>query len=45
MMKRMRWGQLTLQRLRAIVALADEGNLNVDVAGKTPISDWRRIDR
>ena len=45
MMKRMRWGQRTLQPPRAIVALTDEGNLNVDVAGKTPISDWRRIDR
>jgi hypothetical protein len=45
MMKRMRWGQRTLQPLQAIVALADEGNLTVDVAGKTPLSDWRRIDR
>jgi len=45
MMKRMRWGQRTLQLLHAIAALADKGNLNVDVAGKTPISDWRRIDR
>jgi hypothetical protein len=45
MMKRMRWGQRTLQPLQAVVALTKEGNLNVDVAGKTPISDWRRIDR
>ena len=45
MMKRMRWGQRTLQPLQAIVALTDKGNLNVDVTGKTPISDWRRIDR
>jgi hypothetical protein len=45
MMKRMRWGQRTLHPLQAIVALTDEGNLNVDVAGKTPLSDWRRIDR
>ena len=45
MMKRMRWGQRTLQPLQAIVALTDKGNLNVDVAGKTPLSDWRRIDR
>ena len=44
-MKRMRWRQRTLQPLQAIVALADEGNLTVDVAGKTPLSDWRRIDR
>ena len=44
-MKRMRWGQRTLHPLQAIVALTDEGNLNVDVAGKTPLSDWRRIDR
>jgi hypothetical protein len=27
------------------VALTDEGNLNVYVAGTTPLSDWRRIDR
>ena len=45
MTKGMRWGQRTLQPLQAIVALADEGNLNVYVAGKTSISDWRRIDR
>jgi hypothetical protein len=44
-MKRMRWGQRTLQPLQAIVALTDEGNVNVYVAGKTPLSDWRRIDR
>jgi hypothetical protein len=30
---------------QAVVALTEEGNLNVDVAGKTPLSDWRRIDR
>ena len=45
MVKRMRLGQRTLQPLQAIVALADEGNVNVYVAGKTPISGWRRIDR
>ena len=45
MMKRMRWGQRTLQPLQAVVALAEEGNLNVDVATKTTLSDWRRIDR
>ena len=45
MMKRMRWGQRTLQPLQAVVALTKEGNLNVYVAGKTPLSDWRRIDR
>ena len=44
-MKRMRWGQRTLHPLQAIVALTDEGNLNVDVAAKTSLSDWRRIDR
>jgi hypothetical protein len=44
-MKRMRWGQRTLQSLQAVVALTKEGNLNLYVAGKTPISDWRRIDR
>jgi hypothetical protein len=44
-MKRIRWGQRTLQPLQAIVALTDEGNVNVYVAGKTPLSDWRRIDR
>ena len=44
-MKRMRLGQRTLQPLQAIVALADEGNVNVYVAGKTQISGWRRIDR
>jgi hypothetical protein len=44
-MKRMRWGQRPLQPPQAIVALPDEGNLNVDVARKTPLSDWRRIDR
>jgi hypothetical protein len=27
------------------VALTEEGNLNVDVAGKTTLSDWRRIGR
>ena len=45
MMKRMRWGQRTLHPLQAVVALTDEGNLTVDVTGKTPLSDWRRIDR
>jgi len=45
MMKRMPWGQRTLQPLQAVVALTDAGNLTVDVAGKTPLSDWRRIDR
>jgi hypothetical protein len=45
MMKRMRWGQRTLHPLQAIVALTDEGNLNVDVAANTSLSDWRRIDR
>jgi hypothetical protein len=45
MMKRMRWGRRTLHPLQAIVALTDEGNLNVDVAAKTSLSDWRRIDR
>ena len=45
MMKRMRWGQRTLQPLQAVVALAEEGNLNVDVAAKTTLSDWGRIDR
>ncbi len=44
-MKRMRWGQRTLQPSPAIVALTEEGNLSVDVAGKTPLSNWRRIDR
>ena len=44
-MKRMRWGQRTLQPLQAVVALTEERNLNVDAAGKTPLSDWRRIDR
>jgi len=44
-MKRMRWGQRMLQPLQAVVAFTDEDNLNVDVAGKTPLSDWRRIDR
>jgi hypothetical protein len=39
------WGTITLEPLQAIVALTEEGNLNVDVAGKTPLSDWRRIDR
>ena len=45
MMKRMRWRQRTLQPQQAIVALTEEGNLNVDATGKTPLSDWRRIDR
>jgi hypothetical protein len=45
MTKGMRWGQRTLQPLQAVVALAEEGNLIVDVAAKTPLSDWRRIDR
>jgi hypothetical protein len=45
MTKQMRWGQRTLQPLQAVVALTEEGNLNVHVAGKTPLSDWRRIDR
>jgi hypothetical protein len=44
-MKRMRWAQRTLHPLQAIVALTDEGNLNVYVAGETSLSDWRRIDR
>ena len=38
-------GQRTLQPLQAVVALTEEGNLNLDVAGKTPLSDWRRIGR
>jgi hypothetical protein len=41
----MRWGQRTLQPLEAVVALTEEGNLNLDVTGTTPLSDWRRIDR
>ena len=45
MMKRMRWGQRTLHQLQAIVVLTDEGNLDVDVAAKTSLSDWRRTDR
>ena len=43
--KRMRSGQRTLQPLQAVVALTEQGNLNLDVTGKTPLSDWRRIDR
>jgi len=39
------WGTTTLQSLQAVVALTEESNLNVDVAGKTPLSDWSRIDR
>jgi hypothetical protein len=38
-------GTTNLQLLQAVVALTEESNLNVDVAGKTPLSDWRRIDR
>ena len=34
-----------LQPSQAVVALTEEGNLNVDVAAKTPVSDWRRVDR
>jgi len=30
--------------VQAIVALTEESNVNVNVAGKTPLSDWRRID-
>jgi hypothetical protein len=44
-MKRMRWEQRTLHPLQAVVALTDEGNLNVYVTGTTPLSDWRRTDR
>jgi hypothetical protein len=40
-----RSGQRTLQPLQAVVALTEQGNLNLDVAPKTPLSDWRRIDR
>ena len=43
MMERIRWGRRTLQPLQAVVALTDQGNLNVDVAHKTPLSDWRGI--
>ena len=39
------WGTTTLQPLQAVVALAEASNLNVDVARKTSLSDWRRIDR
>lgn len=28
-----------------VAALHRAGNVNVSVAGKTPLSDWRRIDR
>jgi hypothetical protein len=44
-MKRMRWGQRTLQPLQAVVVLTEERNLNLDVARKTPLSDWGRVDR
>ena len=37
--------QRTLQSPQSVVALTDEGNLNVDVANKTPLSGRRRIDR
>ena len=39
------WGTPTLQPLAAVVALTEEGDLNLDVARNTPLSDWRRIDR
>ena len=39
------WRERIVHPLQAVVALTEEGNLNVDVAGKTPLSDWRRIDR
>jgi len=45
MTKRMRLGQRTLHPLQAVVALTEESNLNVYVASKTTLSDWRRIDR
>jgi hypothetical protein len=39
-------GDSALHRpLQAVVALTEESNLNVYVAGKTPLPDWRRIDR
>jgi len=43
--QQMRCGQRPLQPPEAVVALTEEGNLNLDVARKTPLSDWRRIDR
>ena len=43
--QQLRRGQRTLQPVQVIVALIDEGNVNVDVAGKTSLSHWRRIDR
>jgi hypothetical protein len=45
MSQQMRSGQRTLQSLQTVVALTEEGNLSVDVTGKTTLSDWRRIDR
>ena len=41
----MRWGQRALQPLQAVVALTEEGNLNDNVADKTPLPDRRRIGR
>jgi hypothetical protein len=32
--------QRTLQPRQAVVVLADEDNVKVDVAAKTPLSDW-----
>jgi hypothetical protein len=43
--QQLRWGQRTLQPPERVAALHRAGNVNVDVAGKTPLSDWRRIDR
>ena len=45
MSQQMRWGQRTLQSLQLVVALTEEGDLNVDVASETPLSDWRRNAR
>ena len=40
-MRRMRCRQGTLQLPHFVAALHRAGNVNVDVAGKTPLSDWR----
>jgi hypothetical protein len=45
MIKRMYWGQRALQLLQDVVALTEEGNLSVNVADKTPLSDRGRTDR
>jgi hypothetical protein len=43
--QQMRRNDRTLQPLQGFVTLSKRGNLDVDVAGRTSLSDWRRSDR